>query len=88
MNYSKSFSEYRVNVSLDYEPRGYILFPDYRIGIDSSYERVFKKADLIAVREGKCCYPTEYRSEHRWAIEQLAAYYGKFMVILRRERQR
>ncbi len=88
MIYSKSYSEYKIIPSLDYIPSGLILFGSYKIAIDDNYEKVFKEVDLITAREGKCYYPTEYWDKHRWAVEQLAAYYGKFMIIFRRDRQR
>ena len=83
---SENYCEYRIIPSFDYEPRGLITFSNYRIMIGKNYGKLSKKEDLESLSNQKVCYLTDNRIENRWAVEELAAYYGKFMVLLRRYR--
>lgn len=60
----------------------------YTIGITSNYGSTMRLDDLVKVRAACDLLPIEYRHKLGWPIEQLAAYYGKFTAVLRKELSR
>ena len=56
----------------------------YKIRLNRNYKNLNRHWDLNAIKGKNKLTLEQYKSQAGWAIEQLAAYYGKFMVLFRR----